>query len=168
LRSRKGSAPELVRVKSRISADSWQQRVEQAQRAEASVRALLDEVAAGLSLNEAVAKVLPANRAMRHVPAYRKRGFEALIDTRTPREPMVSRACAQVVQTAREMNPRVTVDEVLELLRKERISPLPSASTIKREFMRVDERRPSLWPESLSEADGRLITSRRRRDRRRR
>jgi hypothetical protein len=135
---------ELVRVKSRISADSWQQRVEQAQRAEVSVRALLDEVAAGLSLNEAVAKVLPANRrswAMRHVPAYRKRGFEALIDTRTPREPKVSNACAQVVHTAREMNPRVTVDEVLELLRKERISPLPSASTIKREFSRVDERR---------------------------
>ena len=135
---------ELVRVKSRISADSWQQRVEQAQRDEAPVRAVLDKVAAGLSLNEAVAKVLPANRrswAMRHVPAYRKRGFEALIDARTPREPKVSGACAQAVQTAREQNPGVTVDEVLELLRKQRISPLPSASTIKREFSRVDERR---------------------------
>ena len=78
---------------------------------------------------------------MRHIPAYRKRGFEALIDARTPREPKVSGACAQAVQMARELNPRVTVDEVLELLRKQRVSPLPSASTIKREFSRVDERR---------------------------
>lgn len=135
---------ELVRVKSRISADSWEQRVEQAQRDEVPARAILDKVTAGMSLNEAIAKVLPANRrswAMRHVPAYRKRGFEALIDARTPREPKVSGACAQAVQTAREQNPRVTVDEVLELLRKQRISPLPSASTIKREFSRVDERR---------------------------
>lgn len=135
---------ELVRVKSRISADSWQERVEQAQRDEAPVRAILDKVAAGLSLNEAIAKVLPTNRrswAMRHIPAYRKQGFEALIDARTPREPKVSGACAQAVQTARELNPRVTVGEVLELLRKQRISPLPSASTIKREFSRVDERR---------------------------
>ena len=135
---------ELVRVKSRISADSWQRRVEQAQRDEVPARAILDKVAAGMSLNEAITKVLPAKRrswAMRHIPAYRKLGFEALIDARTPREPKVSSACAQAVQTAREQNPRVTVDEVLGLLGKQRISPLPSASTIKREFSRVDERR---------------------------
>lgn len=137
-------AAELVRVKSRISADSWQQRVEQAHRDEEPVRAILDNVANGLSLNDAIAKVLPANRrswALRRIPAYRKQGFEALIDARTPREPKVSGACAQAVQAAREVNPRVTVSEVLELLRKQRISPLPSASTIKREFSRVDERR---------------------------
>jgi hypothetical protein len=137
-------AAELVRVKSRISADSWQRRVEQAQRDEVPVRAILAKVADGLSLNDAIAKVLPANRrswALRHIPAYREHGFEALIDERTPREPKVSGSCAQVVQATREMNPRVTVSEALEVLRKQGISPLPSASTIKREFSRVDERR---------------------------
>ena len=137
-------AAELVRVKSRISAASWQQRVEQAQRDEVLVRAILDKVASGMSLNAAIAKVLPLNRrswALRRIPAYGEQGFEALIDARTPREPKVSRACAQAVQAAREVNPRVTVSEVLEVLRKQRISPLPSASTIKREFSRVDERR---------------------------
>jgi len=137
-------AAELVRVKSRISAASWQQRVEQAQRDEVLVRAILDKVASGMSLNAAIAKVLSVNRrswALRRIPAYGEQGFEALIDARTPREPKVSRACAQAVQAAREVNPRVTVSEVLEVLRKQRISPLPSASTIKREFSRVDERR---------------------------
>ena len=137
------AAPELRRVKSRISAESWQQRVEQAQRDEVPVRKILEEVARGLTLNDAIAKVLPANRrswALRRIPAYREQGFEALIDARTPREPTVSRECAHAVQAARETNPRVTVSEVLELLHKLRISPLPSASTIKREFARVDER----------------------------
>jgi hypothetical protein len=108
------------------------------------MRAILDKVANGLSLNDAIAKVLPANRrswALRHIPPYREQGFEALIDERTPREPKVSGACAQAVQAAREVNPRVTVSEALEVLRKQGISPLPSASTIKREFSRVDERR---------------------------
>lgn len=53
----------------------------------------------------------------------------------------MSVACRQGVQTAREMNPRVTPNEALELLRRQRISPLPSESTIKRELARVDERR---------------------------
>jgi len=52
------AASELVRVKSRISADSWQRRVEQAQRDEPVLRAILDKVAGGLSLNDAIAKVL--------------------------------------------------------------------------------------------------------------
>jgi hypothetical protein len=136
-------AAELVRVKSRISADSWRRRVEQARRDEAPVQAILDKVADGLSLNDAIAKVLPANRrswALRRIPTYREQGFEALIDARTPREPEVSGACAQAVQAAREVNPKITVSEALEVLRKQTISPLPSASTIKREFSRVDER----------------------------
>jgi hypothetical protein len=60
------TTPELIRVKSRISAESWQQRVEQAQRDEVPVRKILGEVAKGRSLNEAIARVLPANpRRMR-------------------------------------------------------------------------------------------------------
>jgi len=133
-----------VRVKSRISTDSWVRRVKQAQRDEVVIRKILDAEASGQSLNKPMAKVLPANRrswARRRIPAYRTQGFEALIDSRISREPEVSVACRQVVQTAREMNPRVTTNEAFELLRKQRISPLPSESTIKREFARVDERR---------------------------
>lgn len=108
------------------------------------MRDILDWVATGLSMNEAIAKVLPANRrswAIRHIPGFREQGFEALIDERTPREPTVSAACAQAVQAAREANPRVTVSEVLAIIHKLRIIPLPPESTIKREFSRVDGRR---------------------------
>lgn len=138
------TTPALIRVKSRISAESWRRRVEQAQHDEVVIRKIVDTKASGKSLNAAMAKVLPANRrswALRRIPGYREQGFEALIDSRMPREPGVSVACRQVVQTAREMNPRVTPNEALELLRKQRIAPLPSESTIKREFARVDERR---------------------------
>ena len=138
------TTPTLIRVKSRISEESWQQRVEQARRDEPLIQQILAEEAAGLSLNEAIAKAVPANRrswALRRIPAYREVGFGALIDARTPREPTVSAACRAALQAGREINPRLTVDAALELLRKQRISPLPSESTIKREFARVDERR---------------------------
>lgn len=135
---------ELIRVKSRISAESWQRRVAQAQRDEEQIKAVLDEVARGTSLNGAVAKVLPVERrswAFRRIPSYRKQGFEALIDTRLPREPKVSVACRQVVQAAREAKPGLTTAEAIEILRGQKISPLPSESTIKREFARVDGRK---------------------------
>src|SRR5678815_1606935 len=45
-------------------------------------------------------------------------------------------ACWQAVQAAREANPRLIVDEALEILCKQRITPLPSESTVKREFCR--------------------------------
>jgi hypothetical protein len=100
--------------------------------------------AKGLSLNRAIAKVLPANRrswALRRIPAYKERGFEALIDSRMPRDPKISAACRHALQAAREANPRVTPTEALEILRRLHISPLPSESTIKREFKRVKDRR---------------------------
>ena len=92
----------------------------------------------------AIAAELPQERrswAVRRVPAYRAMGFEALIDARTPREPKVSKGCRQVIQTARETNPKVTMSEVTRILAGQGIKPLPSASTIKREFSRVDGRR---------------------------
>ncbi len=46
-----------------------------------------------------------------------------------------------VSHIAWETNPRLTVDKALEILRTQRITPLPSASTIKREFAMVKERR---------------------------
>lgn len=138
------TTPELIRAKSRISAESWQNRVAQAQRDEELVQAILAEVARGSSLNGAIAKVLPAERrswALRRVPAYRRQGFEALIDTRVPREPKISAGCRQAVQAAREAKPGLTTAEAIEILRGQRISPLPSESTIKREFARVDARK---------------------------
>jgi hypothetical protein len=134
----------LIGVRSRVTDATWKQRVEQAARDEIVIKRILAEEAKGRSLNEAIAKVLPANRrswALRRIPKYREQGFEALIDARTPREAAVSVGCRQAVQAAREANPRLTVDEALEILRTQRITPLPSVSTIKREFARVKERR---------------------------
>ena len=123
------TTPDLIRVKSRISADSWQRRVAKARRDEVQVKAILRRVQRGSSLNAAIAEALPADRrswAVRRIPAYREHGFEALIDTRTPREPTVSVGCRQVVQTAREANPRVTTGQTLAILRKQGVVPLPS------------------------------------------
>jgi hypothetical protein len=134
----------LVRVRSRVSDATWKQRVEQAARDEVVIKRVLAEQARGLSLNEAIAEVLPPNRrswALRRIPTYREQGFEALIDARTPREAEVSTACRHAVQAAREANPRLTVDQAVEILRRQGIKPLPSSSTIKREFARVKERR---------------------------
>ena len=135
---------DLIRVKSRVTPETWQKRVEQARADEITIKAILMRVGAGQSLNAAIAQQLPANRrswAMRQVPAYRKRGLEALIDARTPREPNVSMNCRDVVQAAREANPRLTTQQALGLLREQGISPLPSDSTIKREFSKVEERK---------------------------
>ena len=132
----------LIRVRSRVTDATWQQRVARAVCDEAVIARILEQAKSG-SLNEAIAAVLPANRrswALRRIPAYREQGFEALIDARLPREAKVSVACRQAVQAAREANPRLTVDEALEILRNQRIMPLPSATTIKREFARVKER----------------------------
>jgi hypothetical protein len=138
------SSPQLQRVRSRISAASWRRRVEAARSDEVVIQQVLAEVAQGVSLNVAMAHLLPANRrswALRRIPRYRAIGFEALIDTRTPREPTVSRACRHAVQAARTANSRVTPDEVLRILKEQHLLPLPSAATIKREFSRVDDRR---------------------------
>lgn len=97
-----------------------------------------------MSLNAAIAEEVPAHRrswALRRIQAYREGGLEGLIDTRTPREPQVSVDCRRVVQAAREANPRITTGQVLSILRKQGSAPLPSTSTIKREFARVDARR---------------------------
>lgn len=137
------TSAKLIGVRSRVTDATWQQRVDRATRDEVVIRRILAEEAKGRSLNEAIAKVVPTNRrswALRRIPSYREQGFEALIDARTPREAEVSVACRQAVQAAREANPGVTVNDALEILRKQRVAPLPSVSTIKREFARVKER----------------------------
>jgi hypothetical protein len=53
------TTPRLMRVKSRISAESWLKRIELAGSDEVVVRAILAEAARGGSLNGAIAKLLP-------------------------------------------------------------------------------------------------------------
>lgn len=135
---------ELQRVKARLSEASWRRRVERARRDEGVVKAILAKAARGASLNDAIASVLRPRRrswAYRRIPAYREQGFEALIDARLPREPRLSAATRDVLSGARQANPRLTVSEAERILETQRVAPVPSASTIKRVFMRADARR---------------------------
>jgi hypothetical protein len=150
------TSPLLQRVKSRISEKSWQRRIERARADEAIVKQILSKESRGTSLNSAIASVVPKSRrswAMRRIPAYRQRGFEALIDGRTPRDQTVSRACRQALQEARTANPRICATDALVVLHAQGITPLPSESTIKREFSRVDDRRKYAARKSRSETD---------------
>lgn len=137
------SAP-LVIVKSRLSARSWAARVEAAQQGEALLRRIEARVKQGDTLNEATAGEAPKSRrswVMRHWKSWKREGLEALIDARLPREPTVSRECESIIQAARQTDPSVSVARVLEILKEQRIKVLPSESTIKRHFARVDKRR---------------------------
>jgi hypothetical protein len=136
--------PELQRVKSRISAESWQERVAKAKQDEKVLQRILSLVASGAALNTAIAKVVPPSRrswVIRHLPEYREHGVSALIDRRTPREPKVTQGCRQALQAARAANPRISEEDALRILHEQKISPLPSSATIKRELARVDGRR---------------------------
>jgi len=95
---------ELKIVKSRISTKSWRARVQAARRDEKILKRIARRVKAGEALNRAIAKVVKQSRrswVMRRWRKYRDRGFEALIDARTPREPKLSSACGGVIQAAR-------------------------------------------------------------------
>jgi len=137
------SAPELMVVKSRISTKSWRARVQAARRDEKILKRVARRVKAGDALNRAIAKVVRQSKrswVMRRWPKYRERGFEALIDARTPREPKLSKACGGVIQAAREANPSLTMAAMVDILCAQRFKPLPSESTIRREFTKVDRR----------------------------
>lgn len=152
------TSPVLQGVKSRVAIETWRRRVAEARDDEIVIKRVLDAVAACGSLNEAMATLLPRSRrswALRRIPGYRERGFEALIESRTPREPKTSRACRQVVQAARTANPAVTLAEVMQILQQQKVTPLPSASTIKREFARVDDWRR--YRERQQRAAGKVI-----------
>ncbi len=100
-------------------------------------------VSRGLSLNEAIRRSMPAGRrswVIRNWAAYKRDGFEALIDRRTPREPVLSRECEGIIQAARETDPEVTAGRVLEILQGRKLKNLPSPSTIWLHFARVDAR----------------------------
>lgn len=137
--------PELQIVRSRISAESWDARTDAARRDEQVMLRIAARVDAGEPLNHAIAaEVEPSRRSwvMRRWRPFRQDGFEALIDSRVPREPEVTRTFEAAIEAARTANPRVTVAQMLAILERQRgRKPLPSSSTIKRVFARVDERR---------------------------
>ena len=138
------NSPALAVVKSRLSPTSWSARVEAARQGDEVLRRIEARVKQGATLNEATAAELPKSRrswVMGHWKRWRQEGLEALIDARLPREPTLSRECEAIIQAARQADPTVTVARVLEILKEQRIKVLPSASTIKRHFARVDGRR---------------------------
>ena len=130
-------------VKSRISATSWARRVEAGKRSEQVLLQILDQTDGGASENVAIAAVLPESRrswAIHRLVQYRECGLESLIDSRTPREPTVTRACKGVLEAARDANPRLSVEEAVGILQRQKLRPLPSPATIKRVFRQVDAR----------------------------
>jgi hypothetical protein len=126
-------SPQLVIVKSRLSPESWRAQVEAAQEADALLARIAARVKQGDTLNEATAGEAPRSRrswVMRHWKRWQKQGVEALIDARLPREPTLSRSCEGLIQAARQADPHVSVERVLEILQEQRVKPLPSLSTV--------------------------------------
>jgi len=162
-------------VKSRISGAAWAARLEAARRDEQVLLAVLADVEQGLSVNEAIRQRLPGSRrswAIHRLARYRQEGLEGLIDARTPREPTVSQECRLVLESAREANPKLTVDEAVAILERRKLESLPSHSTIRAIFKHVDARLRrsrrkaqragdrSEWPEEVIEesyAGGELL-----------
>jgi hypothetical protein len=137
------SLPRLAMVKSRISAEAWEARVEEARKGAVVLEAIAQRVKGGASLDAAIREEVPKSRrswVVRHWKSYGREGFEGLIDERVPREPKLAKACGPLIEAARELNPQVSVNAVMEMLRK-KVPVLPSESTIKLHFARVDDRR---------------------------
>ena len=150
--------PRLLVVKSRISAESWEARVEAARRDAEVLGAIAARVDGGETLDGAIRQEVPRSRrswVIRHLGSYRKEGFEGLIDERVPREPRLAKECGPLIEAAREANPKVTVEEILGILQRQKIQVLPSASTIKTHFRRVDGRRK--YAEEKARAEEEII-----------
>ena len=135
--------PRLTVVKTRISPEAWEARVSAARLDAKLLEAIARKVEGGASLNQAIRKHVPPSRrswVVHRWPAFRAEGWESLIDQRVPREPKLAKACGPLIQTARAANPRLTPAEALQLLRDQGVEVLPSFSTIKTHFARVDAR----------------------------
>lgn len=160
--------PKLAIVRSRISSESWEARVQEARDASVVMDRIVARVDAGETLNHAIAAEVPKSRrswVVRNWTSYRRLGFEALIDARVPREPREAQRFAVIIETAREANPEITVEEVLRILKRRKATPLPSVRTIKKHFARVDARQRyavkkaerALKVEELTFAGGELL-----------
>ena len=139
------ASSKLKIVKSRLSTESWADRVAAAKRHEQVLLKIIERNEKdGLSLNAAVAAELDESKrswAMGRLKKYRAQGLDGLIDSRCPREPTVSKACYTALSAAREANPNLTTEEAVQILENLKIKILPSECTIKRVFRQTDDRR---------------------------
>jgi transposase len=134
----------LKRVQSRISPESWEKRVAEAKKAEEFVLEVEALVKGGSSLNTALAKVgagaAKRSSLLRWVTRYRADGLEGLIDARTPREPKLTEGCRRSIEALRQTSPRIDAETVATRLEEQGVTPLPSKSSIKKQFRLVDAR----------------------------
>ena len=117
--------------------------MEAARADEMVLKAIAELVKSGMSLNAAIKKEVPNARrswVVHRWPRFQAEGLEALIDARVAREPKVAKECGPLIESAREANPEVTAAEMTKILARQGVSVLPSLSTIKRSFARVDRR----------------------------
>ena len=102
------TSSELVIVKSRLSSESWQERVRLAKHDAELLAKVALRVDAGDSLNESIASVLPKQSrswAIRHWSRYKKSGWEGLMDRRLPREPRESKRVRDEIEALCADNP---------------------------------------------------------------
>jgi hypothetical protein len=135
--------PELMIVQSRISPESWADRISKARSGAKVLRAIARRVDAGEPLDRAIRVLVPAKRrswVIHHWPSFRKNGWEGLIDLRVPREPKLAKDCGPLIEAARAANRKLTPEGALQVLRDQHVRVLPSVSTIKVHFRRSDER----------------------------
>ena len=137
--------PELVALKSRLSAKVWQARLRAARAGEKEMKALAAKIGGeGLSFNEAVRETLPASKrswAVRRWPRWQRHGLDGLFDLREPPKAPMTKACRELVTGARLGNPKLTVAEALAVLTTDGVKKLPSPSTVKRLFQQADAKR---------------------------
>lgn len=134
----------LAMVKTRIGAASWEARVAAAREDERVLAGIAALVAGGASLNAAIRASVPKSRrswVIHRWPKYQAGGLEALIDSRVPREPKLAKECGPLIEAARQANPTITAEEVTRILQQQKVEKLPSLSTLKQAFARVDGRR---------------------------
>lgn len=138
------ASPELAIVKSRLSSEAWQERVQSAKDDAELLAKVAKRVEVGDSLNASIAAVLPESRrswAIRHWQRYRQSGWEGLIDRRLPREPRESKRVRGEIEALCVANPKATLPDAVVALEADRPDrALPSPATLKRELRRARAR----------------------------
>jgi hypothetical protein len=123
--------------------------VEDAREREKIVRAILRRVDGGESQNAAIAAVTPPPKrsaTLRDLAAYRREGFEGLIDRRTPRDATIAHWIRSAFEVARKANPSISVEGAARIVGQTHGSDVPSGTTIKRIWKGAGLERPEGRP----------------------
>jgi hypothetical protein len=148
------TSEELQAIKERISPANWKRRLEKARKLERKVKAIHERIKGGESQEKALRSVVERSqrsRMLRALVQYRKEGFEGLIDRRTPREPVTAEQ-RLVVETARRLDPNVSVERIRELVTKQckaRLSPATIKRVLKKAGLERQVGRPAGSSSSL-------------------